>query len=255
MKFCHPMRQTWVETSQYPCVISPNPVGYDDKVMKHSKVALFSICVQCTPLPYRLYSYLGNIQVSARVGNSSYQVRKPVILSGDFTVPLRYFTQSCWIRWQSYETLKGRPLLNLCTMHPITIPIIFISGEYPGISPGWKFQLSSQETSDPVCERHCPVRKRSMFFDYQKCQQLMLTGAVEGYWHIRGGPFSPGLPQGLLFPRILCNSLFRLCTLSDFSAYLTRTVEKETTRVSIVCHSIRTVLVVRWHHNRAITLR
>ena len=73
----------------------------------------------------------------------------------------------------------------------------------------------------------------------------MLTGVAEGYSHIRGCPFSPGLPQGVLFTQILCNCLFRLCALSDISAYLTRTVETETTRVSIVCHSIRTVLVVR----------
>ena len=44
VKFCHLMRQTWVKTSQYPCVISPNPVGQSDNVMKHSKVAFSSIC-------------------------------------------------------------------------------------------------------------------------------------------------------------------------------------------------------------------
>ena len=77
VKFSHPMRQTWVKTLQYPCVISPNPIGHSDKVMKHSKVALSSICA----LPYRLYSYLRNIQVTGPVGNSSYQVGKPVTLS------------------------------------------------------------------------------------------------------------------------------------------------------------------------------
>ena len=56
-------------------------------------------------------------------------------VGGDFTVPLRYFTQSCWTQWQSYETLKSRSRLNLCTIHPITIPIIFISREYPGKTP------------------------------------------------------------------------------------------------------------------------
>ena len=75
------MRQTWVETSQNPCVISPNPVGQSDKVMKHSKVALSPICAYCIPLPYRLYSYLRNIQVTGPVGNSSYQAWKPVTLS------------------------------------------------------------------------------------------------------------------------------------------------------------------------------
>ena len=80
-KFCRPMRQTWAETSQYPYVISTNPVGHSDKAMKHSKVALSSICAQCTPLPYRLYSYLGNIQVTAPVGNSSFQAGKSVTLS------------------------------------------------------------------------------------------------------------------------------------------------------------------------------
>ena len=56
-------------------------------------------------------------------------------VSEDFTVPLRYFTQSCWAESQSYETLKGRYLLD----HSITIPIIFISTEYPGNRPSWKF--------------------------------------------------------------------------------------------------------------------
>ena len=55
-------------------------------------------------------------------------------VSEDCTVPLRYFTQSCWAQWQSYGTLKGCSLLNLCIMHPITILIIFISTEYPGNS-------------------------------------------------------------------------------------------------------------------------
>ena len=117
VKFCHPMRQMWVKTSQYPCVISPNPVGHSDKVMKHLKVAFSSIC----ELPYRLYSYIKNIQVTGPVGNSSYQAEKPVTLS---------------VR---------------------------------GIGP---------------------VEKQNLVFDYQKCQPMMLTGVVEGYWHIRGGPFS-----------------------------------------------------------------
>ena len=176
-------------------------------------------------------------------------------VSEDFTVPLRYFTQSCWAQWQSYETLKGRSLLHLYIMHPITILIIFISTEYPGHSSGRKFYLSNRETCIPVCERHCPVRKLNLFFDYQKCQQMMLTGVAEGYWHIHGGPLSSGLLQGALFTQILCSSLFRLWALSDISAYLTRTVETETTRFNIVCHSIRMVLVVRWHHIRAIALR
>ena len=81
VKFCNPVRQTWVKTSQYPCVISPNPIGRSDKVMKHPKVALSSICAQCIPLPYRLYSYLRTTQVTAQVGNSSYQAGKPVTLS------------------------------------------------------------------------------------------------------------------------------------------------------------------------------
>ena len=176
-------------------------------------------------------------------------------VSQDFTVPLRHFPQSCWAQWQSYEILKAHSLPDLCIMSPITIPIILISTEYPGNSPGWKVYLSSQETCDPVCERHCPVRKQNLVYDYQKCQQLMLAGVAEGYWYIRGGLFPPGLPQGALFTHILCNSLVRLFALSGISAYLTRTAETETTRVSIVCHSIKTVLVVRWHHIRAIALR
>ena len=139
-------------------------------------------------------------------------------------------------------------------MHPINTLIIFISTEYPGYSSGWKFYLSIRETCNPVYERRCPVRKRNLVYDYQKCQQMMLTGVAEGYWHIHGGPLSSGL-QGALFTQILCSSLFRLWALSDISAYLTRTVETETTRGNIVCHSIRTVLAVRWHHIRAIALR
>ena len=115
----------------------------------------------------------------------------------------RLHSTPCWAQWQSYETLKGRFLSNLCTMRPITIPIISISTKYPGNSPGLKFYLSSRETCDPVCERHCPVRKRNLVFDYQKCQQLMLAGVAEGYWYIRGGPFPPGLPQGALFTHII----------------------------------------------------
>ena len=72
---------------------------------------------------------------------------------------------------------------------------------------------------------------------------------IYSWWSV-----SPGLPQGVLFTRILCNSLFRLCAFSDISAYLTRTVETETTKISTVCHSIRMVQVVRWHHIRTIAL-
>ena len=59
-------------------------------------------------------------------------------VSGDFMVPLRYFTRFCWTPWQTYEILKCRSLFNQCIMHPITIPMIFISGEYPGTSTGRK---------------------------------------------------------------------------------------------------------------------
>ena len=72
------MTQTWVKTSQNPCVISPNPVGHSDKVMKHS---------------------------------------------------------------------KSRSLLDLCIMHPISIPIIFISTEYPGNSLIW---ISSYQAGKPL---------------------------------------------------------------------------------------------------------
>ena len=179
------MRQTWVKTSQYPCVISPNPVGHSDKVMK---------------------------------------------------------------------TLKGRSLLNLCIMHPITILIIFIYTEYSGNSPVGN---SSYQAGKPVTlsvRGIVQLENDISFFDYQNCQQIMLTGVAEGYWHVHGGKLSFGLLQGAPFTQILCNSLFRLWALSDISAYLTRTAEKDTTRVSIVCPFIRTVLVVRWHHIRAIAL-
>ena len=38
-----------------------------------------------------------------------------------------------------------------------------------------------------------------------KYQQMMVTGVAEGYRHIRGGPFSPGLPHDALFTQILRN--------------------------------------------------
>ena len=81
VKFWNEMRQTWVEISRYPCVISPNRVGHSDKVMKHSNVALSSICAWYIPLPYRWYSYLGTIVPTAPVRNSSNQVGKPVAMS------------------------------------------------------------------------------------------------------------------------------------------------------------------------------
>ena len=67
-------------------------------------------------------------------------------VSGDFRVPFRYFTQSCWTQWQSYETLKCRSLLNLCMMHPITITMIFISGQQASIPIG----NSSYQAGKPV---------------------------------------------------------------------------------------------------------
>ena len=80
-KFCHPMRQALVETSQCHRLISPNSIGHSDKVMKNAKVANSSVCVRCLPLPNRWYSYLGNIQGTALVGNFSYQAGKPVTVS------------------------------------------------------------------------------------------------------------------------------------------------------------------------------
>ena len=106
----------WMKTSQYPCVISNNPVGRSDNVMKHSKVALCSLCA----LLYRSYSYVRNIQVTGPVGNSSYQAGKPV-------------------------TLSVRGIVQL---------------------------------ENEIC-----------FLIIKKCQQMMLTGVVERYWHIRGDPF------------------------------------------------------------------
>ena len=50
-------------------------------------------------------------------------------------------------------------------------------------------------------------------------------------------------------------NLFRLCALSDNSAYPGRTVETDTTRVIIGCRSVRTVLVIRWHNLDIIALR
>ena len=49
-------------------------------------------------------------------------------------------------------------------------------------------------------------------------------------------------------------SLLHLCAPSDISACPTRTVEMDTTWVSIGCHSVRTVLEVKRHHLRTITL-
>ena len=134
LKFCHPMRLTWVKTSQYPCVISPNPVGHSNKVMKHSRVALSSICAWCIPLTYRLYSYLRNIQVAAPVRNSSYQAGKPVTLSVRGVVQLengicfltiknvnRWCLQCCWSIlthpwWSVYLWTSTR-----CPIHPDTM--------------------------------------------------------------------------------------------------------------------------------------
>ena len=127
--------------------------------------------------------------------------------------------------WNTQRSLSPQSVHNASHYHTDYIHIYGISRwqarlEILVIKPGnlW-----------PFCEKHYPVRKRNLVFDYQKCQQMVLTGVAEGYWHIRGGPFPPGLPQGALFTQILCNSLFRLCALSDISAYFTRTVETETT--------------------------
>ena len=57
--------------------------------------------------------------------------------------------------------------------------------------------------------------------------------------------------ENLTIGRILVR-LFRLCALSDISAYFARTVE--TTRVRISCHSVKAVLIVRWHHLHTIIL-
>ena len=130
LKFCHPMRQTWVKTSQYLCVISPNPVGHSDKVIEHSKFALSSIC----ELPYRLYSYLRNIQVTGPVGNSSYQAEKPVTLSVRGIVQLEneiWFWLSqmstndanrCWWRILTYSWWSLFPWTSTrCPIQPNTM--------------------------------------------------------------------------------------------------------------------------------------
>ena len=120
--------------------------------MKNSKVAFSLICAYCILLPYRLCSYLRNIQVTVQVGNSSFHAGKPV-------------------------TLSVRGIVQL--------------------------------------------ENENLDFDYQKMSTDDANRCCS-YWHIRGGPFFPGLPQGAIFTHILCNSLFRLCALSDISAYLTR---------------------------------
>ena len=75
------MRQALVETSQCHRLISPNSIGHSDKVMKNAKVANSSVCVWCLPLPNRWYPYLGNIQGTVLVGNSSDHAGKPVTVS------------------------------------------------------------------------------------------------------------------------------------------------------------------------------
>ena len=150
--------------------------------MKHSKVALSSICAQCIPLPYWLYSYLPNIQ----------------------------------------------PLLEILVIKPGNL--------WPSV-------------------RGIVQLENEIWFLIIKYQQMMVTGVAEGYWHIRSGPFFPGFHKMPYSPKYYVTSLLRLCALSDISAYLTRTVETETTRISNGCHSIKKVLVVMWHHIRGIALR
>ena len=167
-----------------PAFFHPMRLGTVTKLWNTQR-SLSSICAWFIPLPYRLNSYLKNIQVTGPVGNSSYQAGR------------------MWpCLWKALSSWKTK----------------------------FVFWLSKMST------------------DYaNRCCWRILTYS---WW-----PVFPGLPQGSLFTKILCNSLFRLCALSDISAYLIRTVETETTRIGIGCHFIRTVLVVRWHHIRVIALR
>ena len=75
---------------RYCGVISPNPGGHSDEIMKHPKVADSPICAWCFPLPYRWYSYLQNVQATAPVGNSINQAGKPMpCLRGERHCPVR----------------------------------------------------------------------------------------------------------------------------------------------------------------------
>ena len=136
-------------------------------------------------------------------------------MNEDFTVPLRYFTQSCWAQWQSYQALKSRSLLNLCIMHPITIPIKVISTKYPGNSPS--YQAGKHVT---LSVRGIVQLENEIWFliikNINRCCRQVLQKDMDISVVVR---FPPGLPQGALFTRIICNSLFRLCALSDISAY------------------------------------
>ena len=171
-------------------------------------------------------------------------------VSEDVAVSLRYFTQSCWAQWQSYETLKGRSLLNLCIPLPYRLYSYLRNIQITGPVGNSCYQAGKPVT---LSLRGIVQLENEMWFLIIKnvnrwCYQVLLKD-------IRGSPFSSGLPHGALFTQILCNSSFRLCALNNISAYLTRTVETKTTRVSNDCHSIRTVLVVRWHHIRVRALR
>ena len=88
VKFCHPMRQAWVKTSHFTQSCWPQWESYETP-----KVTLSSICA----LPYRLYSYLRNIQVTGPAGNSSYQAEKPVTLSVRGIVQLEKTIFGFWL--------------------------------------------------------------------------------------------------------------------------------------------------------------
>ena len=118
-------------------------------------------------------------------------------VSGDFTVLLHHFTQSCWTQWQSYETLK------VCSFFNLSLPLPYRWYHYKG-----NIQATARETCDPICERHCPVKNRNVVFDDQKFRQLMLKRVAEGNGYICGGPFSPGLPQGPYSPEFFVTIYF-----------------------------------------------
>ena len=97
--------------------------------------------------------FLKRLKIIANLSKINILHSWPWIFMNDLNIEYNFYNQSLGDGHSDkvYETPKGRSLLNLCIMHPIAILVIFISTEYPGDSPGWKFCLSSRETYNPVC--------------------------------------------------------------------------------------------------------
>ena len=190
---------------RYCGVILPNSGGHSDEVIQQSKVAHSSICASYVPLPYRPYSYPLRWRHNGCDSVSNHQPHHCLLN--------RLF------RRRSKKTSKLR-VTGLCAGNsPGT-------GEFPAqmasyaenVSIWWRHHVGKIQTTSRLeilvvkpgnlvpwlCgESNSFFRTRNLFFDDQKCPQLVLTGVIRRYWHICGGPFFPGLPQGALLTQIL----------------------------------------------------